>query len=138
MPELRGQIATILAFDAAKPGSLLGFGSWSHVEAHSTDDFQERHVEIAAFAVHPDYQDTISTDGALCADQLYRTVLDDALGHQDSISDLPITLSCHIDNESGMRFWKRHGFVEVVGVELRPADQPPQPYRRLVLGKRPA
>lgn len=98
--------------------------------------FREKHIEIASFGIHVDYQGQPLASGELCADHLLATVVAEALGHKDSTGGMPVTLACHVDNEKGLRFWKRHHFEKVKDVEQQAKDSPNSRYQRMVLGRR--
>jgi len=137
LPELREKIPTILVFDDASPGVLVGFGSWSHVEAISSSGRAERHIELAWFGVNIRYQGQVTDSNHLCADRILATVLADALNAADSSPDMPITLLCHVDNDHAHAFFERHGFVKVTDAYVARPVGDPERYTRMVLGQPP-
>lgn len=53
---------TIIVLDDDAAGSVVGYGTWKHVEHESV--VQPVHIEIAWFAVHSDYQGVSYEDSA--------------------------------------------------------------------------
>jgi hypothetical protein len=50
-------------------------------------------------------------------------VEDDARNHQDSTAVMPFTLTCHVDNDRGLRFWKRRGYEIIPDPRLALEDE---------------
>ena len=132
----RSSNPTILAFDKEHPDRLLGYGTWKHVEARSSAGVEEMHIEIAWFGIHRDYQGMKADTGERCSVRVYATVLAHALADDDSTDDMPVTLTCHLDNDRGYKFWQSLGFSDAAEAEERLPDGQPQKYRRMVLGSR--
>src|SRR6202035_661133 len=94
---LAQQGETIIATDADRNGVLVGYGTWKHVDAFGSTA-QQRHIEIAWFGVHSDYQGVSDASGHSVAGVLYATVENAARSHVESTDNMPFTLVCHVDN----------------------------------------
>lgn len=146
---------TIIVLDDDREGTLVGYGTWTHVEQIGSV-VQPRHIEIAWFGVHLDYQgvryedthdepagasgETIEapipdapdetqgeasgpeevTDEAperahTVAEVVYAEVERFAREHADSTDAMPITLTCHVENDRGLAFYR-----DKVGFSLIP------------------
>ncbi len=118
-PDARAR--TLLGFDADNE-NVVGYGTWTHVEAFGTHPI-ERHIEIAWFGVDTRYQGQKDDDGRSLAGLLYATVEQDALEHPDSSPAMPFTLACHVDNDRGLAFWERRGYHVIPDPKLRVEDE---------------
>jgi hypothetical protein len=87
---------TILLFDKDEPEKLLGYGTWAEVEARSSAGLEEKHLEIAWFGVHLDYQSREADTGHLCADRMYEPLVADARSNTESGETMAITLVCEV------------------------------------------
>jgi ribosomal protein S18 acetylase RimI-like enzyme len=74
----------------------------------------DKHLEIAWFGVDSKFQGQAGEDGIKISDSLYAIVEQRAEADDDFTPDMPITLTCHIDNVRGRRFWERLGY-RIVG-----------------------
>ncbi len=73
--------------------------------------------------VHSDYQGLSDEAGYSVAGRLYATVENDARHHQDSNPKMPFTLTCHVENERGLRFWRRRGYEIIPDPQLELEDE---------------
>ena len=80
------------------------------------------HIEIAWFGIDVRFQGQRDDDGHSLAGRLYSTVEGTARAHADSTADMPITLTCHIDNEQGLGFWDSRGFHVIENAEMQIED----------------
>jgi hypothetical protein len=102
---------TVIATDTAS-GLLVGYGTWAYVEAFGTEPV-DKHIEIAWFGVDSHFKGVHDSTGHKAADLLYATVEQAARADGDSTADLPLTLTCDVDNIRGRAFWERQGYVLV-------------------------
>jgi hypothetical protein len=77
------------------------------------------HIEIGWFGVDLRYQGVVDDDGIKVADRIYASIEQVALAHPESTPEMPFTLVCHVDNERGRRFWRRHGYVLIGDPKLQ-------------------
>lgn len=99
---------TLIAVDRAE-NLVAGYGTWSHVEAFGTEPV-DIHIEIAWFGIDSRYQGLCDTSGAKVADLVYASVEQQAVADPRSTADMPLTLTCHVDNFHGRHFWERQGY----------------------------
>ncbi|HVQ58401.1 MAG TPA: hypothetical protein VMS60_05775 [Solirubrobacterales bacterium] len=105
----KAQEKTIIGLDRDAEDAIVGYGTWEHVEAF-LDLPADTHIEIAWFGVASAYKGVEDPEGNRAADLLYATLEGLALSHPDSSEDMPFTLTCHVDNIRGRRFWERQGY----------------------------
>lgn len=111
---------TIIVLDDDCDGMLVGYGTWAHVEQFGSA-LETRHIEIAWFGVHSDYQGVpyegedvespatpVSTHSV--AEVVYAEVERAARANERSTEEMPITLTCHVDNDRALRFYEKIGF----------------------------
>lgn len=103
------QEKTILALDGGADDAIAGYGTWKHVQVLGTQP-ADTHIEIAWFGVASAYKGVIDDGGMKAADLLYATLEATALTDDKSAADMPLTLTCDVDNIRGRRFWESHGF----------------------------
>jgi hypothetical protein len=106
---VRERDRTIIGLDREANEAVVGYGTWDHVAAFGTEPV-DTHVEIAWFGIASEYKGVADSSGATVAELLYATLESIALDHPDSASDMPLTLTCHVDNIRGRRFWERQGY----------------------------
>ena len=133
LPEYHGkEIVTTVLQDLDQNGRLVGFCSWSFIDAEGATELDSPvQISLAYFGVHDDYQGKPDGDGILCADRLLKTVLADASRSDPDSGRLPVVLLCSEANRNGLRFWERHGF-EIIEPEI--AGTPIEGHHRMVLG----
>jgi ribosomal protein S18 acetylase RimI-like enzyme len=112
---------TLIFTDEDRDGVLVGYGTWGHVEAFGVA-VQPRHIEIAWFGVHTDYQGVRDEHHPTVAGLLYSTVEAAAKADPGSSDDMPLTLVCHVENERGLRFWRRRGYEVIPDPKLAIED----------------
>jgi GNAT superfamily N-acetyltransferase len=114
---------TIIVLDDDRDGSFVGYGTWKHVEDTSSV-LRPLQIEIAWFGVCSDYQGVLYEEAPnleaapgdrpetryTVADVVYAEVERFAREHDDSTPDMTITLTCHIDNNKAMKFYRKTGF----------------------------
>jgi hypothetical protein len=88
---------------------IAGYGTWELVEAFGTEP-TTRHVEIAWFGIDTAYQGALDSGGRRVSDLVYASVEQRAITDSGTDHDLPFTLTCHVDNFRGRRFWERQGY----------------------------
>jgi hypothetical protein len=103
---------TLIAVDQAQ-NLVAGYGTWGHVEVFGTEPV-DQHLEIAWFGIDSRYKGTCDSSGAKVADLVYASVEKAAVDDPQSNAEMPLTLTCHVDNLRGRRFWERQGY-ELVG-----------------------
>ncbi len=69
-----------------------------------------RHIEVEWFGVDVGYQGVTDGNGQKIAGVVYASLEMAARGHADSEEGMPLTLTCHVDNDRGRRFWERRGY----------------------------
>ena len=87
---------------------MYGFGTWKHVDSGDGPV-----IRICFFGVHVAFQGERTPEGDNVADVLYATLEDDARAHRDSSDEMQLELFCDTENERGLRFWGRHGYVSI-------------------------
>jgi len=88
---------------------VAGYGTWELVEAFGTEP-TAKHLEIAWFGIDKAYQGTEDSAGRRISDLVYASVEQRAMAGSGTGEDLPLTLTCHVDNFRGRRFWERQGY----------------------------
>jgi GNAT superfamily N-acetyltransferase len=121
---------TIIAVPTGVPEQLYGYGSWKYLDQVSEAGRPARHIAISWFGVHRAFRGERTAAGFGCAATLFRQVENDARTTDPGASNLPMTLSCHVDNDHGHDFWQRRGFRDLRLVNV--AGQPPQRYQEMV------
>jgi hypothetical protein len=99
----------VVAVDRAKDELVIGYGTWTHVEVFGTEPV-DRHLEIAWFGIDKRYQGVSDPTDRKIADLVYASLEGRAFADEQSSEDMPVTLTCHIDNFRGRCFWERQGF----------------------------
>jgi hypothetical protein len=107
---------------------IAGFGTWAFVEVFGTEPV-DRHLEIAWFGIDRRFHGVTAESGARASDLVYASVERRALSDEEATDEMPLTLTCHVDNFRGRRFWERQGY-QLVG---RPhAEVEKDRYHRMV------
>lgn len=88
---------------------IAGFGTWAFVEVFGTEPV-DRHIEIAWFGIDKRYRGAAMESGAKVSDLIYASVEQRALVDEEATDEMPVTLTCHVDNFHGRRFWERQGY----------------------------
>jgi hypothetical protein len=104
---------TVLGLDRDADEAVVGYGTWEHVEVFGTEP-ADTHIEIAWFGIASTYKGAVDSAGAKASELLYATLEAAALAHADSNDEMPFTLTCHVDNLRGRRFWERQHY-QLVG-----------------------
>lgn len=87
----------------------MGYGTWAHVEG-ITPAATARHIEIEWFGIDIAYQGRKDDQGRSVAGVVYASVEAVARAHAESTEDMPLTLTCHVNNDRGLRFWESRGY----------------------------
>lgn len=99
---------TVVVTDAST-AKVAGYGTWELVEAFGAEP-TTRHLEIAWFGIDAAYQGALDSSGRRVSDLVYASVEQRAIADSEAAEDLPFTLTCHVDNFRGRRFWERQGY----------------------------
>ena len=102
-------------------GRLAGYGTWDHLS--SVGSRANRHLQIAWFGVDAAYQGATDHEDRRVADVIYATVEEAALADPRSHDDMPFTLVCHVENERGLRFWRRQGYGVIADRRAQVEDE---------------
>jgi ribosomal protein S18 acetylase RimI-like enzyme len=109
---------TVIVVDNDREGLIVGYGTWAHV-ADESSVLKPLQIEIAWLAVHSEYQRTPFDEQHTVADVVYAEVERFAREHPDSLPDMAITLTCHIDNRRALDFYEKNGFRMVPDPKLQ-------------------
>jgi hypothetical protein len=107
---------------------IAGFGTWTFAEAFGTEPV-DRHLEIAWFGIDRRYHGANADSGARVSDLVYASVESKALSEDEAAEGMPLTLTCHVENFRGRRFWERQGY-QLVGPPYAEVEK--ERYHRMV------
>jgi GNAT superfamily N-acetyltransferase len=99
---------TVVVADLSE-NRIVGYGTWECVEAFGTEPVT-KHLEIAWFGIDKAYQGASDPEGRRVSDLVYASVEQRAIVDLGVGQDIPLTLTCHVDNFRGRRFWERQGY----------------------------
>lgn len=100
-------------------GPILGYGTWLRKKI-KFDGENTWAVHVPWFGIDGRYQGLRDDDGDLCADTIFATLVRHASSDTHVHAGMLLQLVCHVDNDRGLRFWKRHGFEEI-GTSISPS-----------------
>lgn len=96
---------------------LAAYATWGHVTA-TTSASSGLHIEVGWFGVDSAYQGRADASGRSVAGGFNATLEARARASSRSTPEMPLTLVCHMDNESGLGFWGSRGYRVVNENEL--------------------
>jgi hypothetical protein len=98
---------TVVVEDSSQ-AKVAGYGTWEFVDAFGAHP-TSRHLEISWFGIDTAYQGALDRSGRRVSDLVYASVEQRAIADSGG-EDFPFTLTCHVDNFRGRRFWERQGY----------------------------